>query len=107
MRKRLRSQQITIDLPKPDSEVWVNLIVQQVEEDDEGNVLNLADRMDTLNKRLHAVGLESVTFQDPVTQQNHTISVYGLAQAITVAASHWIAEKHNAVVDEEGLIIIE
>lgn len=103
---RLRGQQIIIDLPKPESEPWVDLITQRVEMDDEYTVQNIVDRYGRIYKQLSTVATESVTITDPVYGEI-TISAAGVAAGITALAVNWIMEDYGGSLDDNGYVIIE
>jgi len=87
---RIRAQQITIDIPRTNSEPWINIVVQLVEDDG-----GIVDRYDFSHRALGKVATEIVTFTDPVLQKQTSVSVYGLAEAIKEAVVHWLVADHN------------
>ena len=95
MTEKLRSSKITIEIPKVDSEPWVHVTVNKMFLDDDGEMTNNQPRFDYISKPLSSVGTEIYTFMDPVTQQEVTISGYGLASAITSYVKNTIEEKHG------------
>ena len=104
---RIRSQQIYIDLPTPDSEPWINIIVQRVEMSDDYETMNVVDRWDQVNERLSDIITETYQYSDPVTSTPWHISTAGLADAITKLATKLIISKCGGYVDDKGYIIIE
>lgn len=107
MKARLRTQQMYIDLPTPDSEPWLNLIVQRVEMDDEYKTLNVVDRWGQVNARMSDMALQCYSYNDPVYPPSGVISVAGLAEALTVACVDLIIKKYGGSVDEHGYIMVE
>lgn len=107
MIRRLRTQQIIIDLPTPDSEAWIHLEIQQVDTDPEtGETVNLVDRWGRISKKISDVALEVIHYDDQVLQHEDYMSTLGLSNAITVMAIKWIVEKYGGEVDEHGYIIV-
>ena len=104
---RLRTQQMYIDLPTPDSEPWLNLVVQRVEMDDNYVTKNIVDRWGSVNVKLSSIATSVYPLQDPVQPPDGHISVAGLAAGLTIAAMDLIAKKYDGRIDEQGFIIVE
>ena len=104
---RLRTQQMYIDLPTPDSEPWLNLIVQRVEMDDNYVTKNIVDRWGSVNVKLSNIYTSVYPLQDPVPVPAGYVSVAGLAAGLTIAAMDLIAKKYDGRIDENGFIIVE
>lgn len=107
MIKRLRTQQVYIDLPTPDSEPWFNLIVQLVEMNDEYKTINVVDRWGQVSERLTKIAWNTYSFTDPVPCLDGEISVVGLGDAITSLGIDLIIKKYGGYLDERGYIIVE
>ena len=95
----LRSQRIAIDLPTPKGYKWIDIRIQSFEVTPEGAMGSLVDDAERLNRRLDKVALETITVIDPVTQQEVTISVAGLAEAIKWTAYRWLEEEYGVEYD--------
>lgn len=80
--------------------------VQKVVEDDEGNFLQVVDRIGQVHKRLSTCYTDMIQAVDPVTQQELNISVAGLGSLVTVAAAKFLAEQYNGTIDENALVWI-
>ena len=104
---RLRTQQLYIDLPTPDSEPWINLIVQRVEMSDDYKTINVVDRWGRVNARLSDIAWNTYLFTDPIPSDAEHISVVGLGDAITNLGVDLIIKKYGGYLDERGYLIIE
>jgi len=105
---RLRSQQITVDLPTPDSEPWINIVVQRVEMDDAYKTLNVVDRWGSVVVPVKNIALDVHTYKEIIPGlPDNLISVYGLADAITVTAVDLIIKKYGGVLNDKGFIMLE
>ena len=104
---RLRTQQLYIDLPKPESEPWLNIIVQRVEMDDNYKTLNVVDRWGSVNVRLADIATDVYPYDDPLHPPDGYISVVGLSAGLTTAAVAEIIKKYGGTVDANGFIIVE
>lgn len=104
---RLRAQQIIIDIPKADSEPWVNIYVQRVRIEEDGSESRVIDRWGSINKRLSTIAFEIYPYFEavPVTNPEKEISAYGLSDAIMQAAIHWIAEKYSGRIEGNAVYI--
>jgi hypothetical protein len=107
MKRRLRTQQLYIDLPTPDSEPWLNLIIQMVEMDDNYNTVNVVDRWGQVNARLSSIAWSTYLYTDPIPHEDGHISVVGIGDAITVLGVELIIQKYGGYLDERGLIMME
>ena len=107
MIRRLRTQQIIIDLPRTESEPWIHLIIQQVDTDEEtGKDINVVDRYGRVSKKLSEVATDIIPYEDAVVGHNDNLSTLGLSHAITVMATTWIIGKYGGSVDDHGYIVI-
>lgn len=87
-------------------------IVQKVIVDDLNNVTQVIPRADEVHRRASEIITDMVTFTDPLTGHDCTISGAGLDAAITAMVSKWIIEDCakdgvTAALNEHGRIIIE
>lgn len=103
---RLRAQQIVIDIPRTDSEPWIKVTVQRVEQDDTGFELNVVDRWGSINKQLSDVALEVNKYTEVLPLESGDISVYGLSDGIRSVVVRWIAEKYNGTISPNGDVIV-
>jgi len=104
---RLRSQKLSIDLPTPDSEPWLSIIVQRVEMDDNYKTLNVVDNWGRVNVKLSTVMIDVYPLQDQVNPPPGYISVAGISYALTIAAMTEIIKKYGGYIDSNGFIIVE
>lgn len=104
---RLRTQQLYIDLPTPDSEPWINLIVQRVEMDDDYNTINVVDRWGQVNARMTNIAWNTYTFSDPLSSELGCISILGMSDAITNFGVDLIMQKYGGTLDDRGYLIVE
>ena len=103
---KLRTQQIIIDIPRTDSEPWMLIVIQRVEMNESGVEINVADRWDSINKRLGDVAELVKEYTEPVTPiAPGFISMLGLADAIKVTATSWILEKWGGTLNENGDVV--
>jgi hypothetical protein len=106
MKTRLRTQQIYIDLPTPESEPWLNIIVQRVEMDDNYQTKNIVDRWGAVNERLSKIAMNVYPYTDLLQPPQGYISVAGLGEALTIAAMDLIIKKYGGTIDEHGFIMV-
>lgn len=96
-----RPQKVIIDIPLPDSIPWVQVMLQGMDLDADGNILALRDRVESVHKKYSNIAIDIITFVDPYTGITHEVSMAGVAEAIKVAANLWIAE--GTVPETEGM----
>lgn len=107
MIRRLRTQQIIIDLPRTEAEPWIHLIVQLVDTDeDTGEDINVVDRYGRVSKKLSEVATDIIQYEDAVLQHSDNMSTLGLSDAISRMAVTWIIGKYGGAVDERGYIVV-
>lgn len=102
---RLRAQQIIIDLPRVNSEPWVNVIVQRVELDEEGRDDNVVDRWGSLNKRLSEFALDTYAYFEAIPVESGRISGYAMSDAVAQAVIQWMAEKYNGTIIDGNVLV--
>jgi len=108
MIQKLRSQQITIELPKEDSDVFIRATLQRVIKNDAYETVQLVDRVDAVHRELSQTLMETVTFVDPITQQPLILHGATIAAAVTAAVVQWILEDHpDYQLNEHGDIVKE
>lgn len=110
--KALRTAKLVIDVPTPEAEPFIMGILQKVVLNTEGDVLQVIPRQDELYRRSSQIITDTISFTDPVTQTQHTLSGAGLQVAITAMVSKWLIEDYTTpeftpYVDENGRVIIE
>lgn len=92
MVKKIRAQQITLELPTEGAEVWVRAVVQAVYKDADYRTVQTVDRTSALNRRFSEFVLQVETVSDPVTGAQLTISGAGLALAVSAFVKAWILQ---------------
>jgi len=106
MLKKIRSQQITLDLPTEDAEVWVRAVLQAVYKNDDYQTAQTVDRTASLHRRFSEFAMQTETVTDPYTQATYTISGAGLALAVSTFVKTWIlTDLPNTTLNAEGDII--
>ena len=104
--KKIRAQKIEIDMPKDGSEPWIRVIVQEIIDDQNDNLpAQMIDRYAQMYRRLSKVQAQMVTFVDPLTQQEHTVSIAGIAVAMTVGVQEWLVEDHDGTIVDDHVEI--
>jgi hypothetical protein len=80
-----RAWEIRIDNPR-DGDPTIHYRTEQMIIDDELNTVMLKDRRKTpdVQRRFSKIATQMITFKDPVTQQEITLSGYGVADAIAI-----------------------
>jgi len=100
-----RTQQIVIDIPNSDSMAWVNVTVQFVDKDEDGNVIKLIDRAGFIHKSADKIAAELYTYFDPVLQKEFTVSGAGVYGLIADAVNKWICKKYDGEIIDGNVII--
>lgn len=106
MKTRLRTQQILVDGPTPESEWWLYIIVQRVDMDEQYNPIRVVDRWGSVNVRLADIATALYPLVDPVSPPAGLISVAGMADGLEKAAVAEIIKKYGGTVDEHGYIMV-
>jgi hypothetical protein len=94
MIKKLRSQQIVMELPKEDSDVFIRATLQQVIKDENYKTIQLIDRVDAVHRELSQVLGRMITFPDPVSGSMITLPIATIGAAITATVVTFILEDH-------------
>lgn len=102
----LRISRIAIDLPRHNTEAWVQYDIQAMPLDPQGNPTQLIDFWHRGNKRIAAVTTETAEVDDPVTGQHLTASVAGLQLLIRTFLHRWICAETGAA-DTDGRLTLE
>jgi hypothetical protein len=106
MIKKIRAQQIVIDLPTETAPVWVWVSWQRCVKNDSYVTTQTVDQVINTNAALStfATKIESIT--DPVTGQTVTASGAGVATLIKQFAQSWVMPQlPGSYVNEHGDII--
>lgn len=90
MLKKIRTQQITLDLPIEDAEAWVRAVLQTLYKDGDMKTVQTVDRTFSLHRRFTEFVTQFETVQDPVTQQTITASGAGLSLLVSAFVKSWI-----------------
>jgi hypothetical protein len=90
MLKKVRAQQITLELPTEGAEVWVRAVIQTVYKDAQYNTTQTVDRTSALHRRFSEFATQIETIQDPITGQSLTISGVGIALAVSAFVKTWM-----------------
>jgi hypothetical protein len=98
MKKRIRAEKISIELPREGDHPWINIVVQIVIKDNDGNILNVLPRYDMIHKDAYEIATDITQAGDPVTQQMNTISVAGIDSALTNFVHKWLQEHYGGEV---------
>lgn len=103
---KIRSQQIVIDLPTEAGEVWVRSTLQKCIKDDATYATRqVIDRVGYVHRAASEIAFQMITFTDPVTGQNLTVSGAGAATLIRDMVSSWILQDRGGVLNAHGDII--
>lgn len=103
---KIRSSQITIEVPKEGAEPWIRVVVQRVEKN--GDIVNTVDRWDSFNKRMSDLAGEMYPMPPTVDCESGVFSFLDVGQAITTVVVMWLAERYNGTIDPvTGDVIIE
>lgn len=80
-----RAWEVRIDNPR-DGDPTIIYRTEQMILDEELNTVMLKDRKKTpdVTRKFSKIATDIITFKDPVTQQNISISAYGVADAIAI-----------------------
>ena len=93
-------------MPKEDSEVWVHITIQKVYKDEDGNTKNIIPRWEYISFPLKNIGLDSYSFNDPITKEAHTNTGYGISSALYAIVIKEMLNKYGGTVTETGDLII-
>lgn len=102
---KIRSQQITIDLPTETAEVWVRAALQRCVKDDDYKTVQTVDRVGFVHRAASEIVIQMVTFTDPVTGQQHTVSGAGAYILIRDFVTSWILADRGGALNEHQDII--
>lgn len=107
MRTAIRTEVIEIDLIEPDGIQWVTASIQKVQLDADNKIISVVAKDDKMYRRIDKVIFEQITFIDPITQQEITMTIAGLGVAIKTAMVAWMIENNpNAHYEAETDLVI-
>ena len=103
---KIRSQQITIDLPTETAEVWVRATLQRCVKDDATyETVQTVDRVGFVHRAASEIIMQMTTIVDPVTGQQHTISGAGAYILIRDMVTAWIVQDRGGIINEHHDVI--
>lgn len=105
--QKIRAQQIVLDLPYENAEVWVRAVLQTVFKDEDYQTVQTVDRMGAIHRQLSDFALQVKTITDPVTGNEITISGVGLGFAISSFVKQWILDDVPATIENQHGDIIK
>lgn len=107
MIKKVRAQQIKIDLPTEESAIWVNVVRQTVIKDGAFTSVQSIDRTGYTNRTVSQFATNMITVIDPITQQPVTVSGAGIAALVKRMVGNWLIEDCNGEWNGDNIIIKE
>lgn len=105
--KKIRAQQIVIDLPTEGAAIWVQATLQRCIKDQEYTTVQTVDRVGFVNRTFADFMQQMVTVTDPLTGQEHTVSGAAIAMLIRALVCTWIVEDRGGNLNEHGDVIEE
>lgn len=87
---KLRTMQITMELPTEASDVWLRAALQKVIKNNDYQTVQTIDAVDAINRQLSEILTEEITVTDPFTGIVHTLNCATLSIAITEIVKRWI-----------------
>jgi hypothetical protein len=106
--RKLRAQKITLDMPREGQPVWADIVIQVCVKDDDYETIQVIDRRYKINRTFDDFAGSLVTFTDPVTGQQITLSGAGVGQGISELVRGWMLDElPGAVVNDRGDIVQE
>jgi len=108
MLEALRTGVIEIDTAKINDAQWIVATIQKLNIDSSGTIVSEKIRDGKVFRKASDVALEVITFTDPVTKQEITMSVAGMATGIKALMVKWILEDNpTATYDKNlGMVIL-
>lgn len=108
MLKKIRAQQIILELPAEEAEVWIRATIQTVYKDADYKTTQTVDRTAALHRQFSEFATQIEVVQDPVTGNTVAISGAGVAMAVSAFVKAWIlADTPGSVLNSAGDIILE
>lgn len=102
---KVRSQQIVIDLPTEEAEVWIRATLQRCVKNEHYETVQTVDRVGYIHRAASQIIMQMTTITDPVTGQQHTISGAGAYLLIRDMVSAWIVADRGGHINEHQDII--
>lgn len=98
MKTWVRVQQIYIDHPTENSQPWLHVILQEVDKDEEGRILQTRARTDHIHRKgTPEIMGSTVTFIDPLTGVEHTMTKMGVFSALLSAIKEFAQENFPSI----------
>jgi len=88
--KKLRAQQIVIDLPTETAPVWVWVAWQRCVKDGQYKTTQTIDQVINTNASLTSFAIKTKTVADPITGVSVTVSGAAVAALIKAFAQDWV-----------------
>ena len=108
MLKKIRAQQVTLDLPSEDTEAGLRAVIQTVYKNSDYVTLQTVDRTAALHRRFAEFATQVETVSDPVTGSTTSVSGAGVALLVSAFVKTWILEDNpGATLNSLGDIILE
>ena len=101
--RKLRAQQVIFDLPKEDSDIWVNVVIQTIVKGDEDPVDQTMDRTGNTHRVIDDNLTETTTIVDPITGDTITASVAGTTALVRQFIMTWMQEDHGGTILEDDI----
>jgi len=93
----LRAQQIIIDMPVAGQEPWISVVLQDVQTDNKGVVIQTVDRVGIIHRPLSKVASEKDSIVDPILKGSSVdLTVAGTSALIKSAVIRWIGEDYGS-----------
>lgn len=96
MKTKLRASKISIESPKPNSEVWIHLEIEQVIYDDTGKIINIIPRYDYMSEPI------ADFLNKSYTEGEQTITGLEVIGLVTKVILSWMSAKYHIIPDNEG-----
>jgi hypothetical protein len=88
--RKIRAQQIVIDLPTETAPVWVWVSWQRCVKDSNYSTIQVVDQVINTNAALSTFALKTKTVADPITGASVTASGAAVAALIKAFAQEWV-----------------
>lgn len=102
-----RTFKLTFEMPKPDQDTVIRAEVHLVTENEQGEITFTTGTKAEIFRLLSDIYADTVTIEDPMTQQIHVLSVAAIARAVTQIVVGWMPDEIPGTVDESGRYIVE
>ena len=81
--------------------------IQKIITDDEGEAIQVIDRVGQVYREIPKVAMDMVSAYDPVLGQTVDVSIAGLGELITDAAAKFMAEDFDGSIDDAKLVWVD